>query len=42
MTVRVAINGCGRISRLVFRTLHETRCEEVEIVAINDLGRVEQ
>ena len=40
MTVRVAINGFGRIGRLVLRTLHETRCEDVEIVAINDLGPV--
>ena len=40
MTVRVAINGFGRIGRLVLRALHETRCESVEIVAINDLGPV--
>src|SRR5215471_1523973 len=40
MTVRVGINGFGRIGRLVLRALHETRCEDVEIVAINDLGPV--
>src|SRR3974377_1133247 len=40
MTVRVAINGFGRIGRLVLRALCETRCEEVEIVTINDLGPV--
>src|SRR3974377_542077 len=40
MTVRVAINGFGRIGRLVLRALHETRCESVEIVGINDLGPV--
>src|SRR5271157_1292274 len=40
MAVRVAINGFGRIGRLVLRATHETRCEEVEIVAINDLGPV--
>jgi glyceraldehyde 3-phosphate dehydrogenase len=40
MTVRVAINGFGRIGRLVLRALHEIRCEDVEIVAINDLGPV--
>jgi len=40
MMVRVAINGFGRIGRLVLRALHETRCENVEIVAINDLGPV--
>src|SRR5246500_2361055 len=40
MTVRVGINGFGRIGRLVLRAVHETRCENVEIVAINDLGPV--
>jgi glyceraldehyde 3-phosphate dehydrogenase len=40
MAVRVAINGFGRIGRLVLRATHETRCEGVEIVAINDLGPV--
>jgi glyceraldehyde 3-phosphate dehydrogenase len=40
MTVRVAINGFGRIGRLVLRALHETRREDVDIVAINDLGPV--
>jgi glyceraldehyde 3-phosphate dehydrogenase len=40
MAVRVAINGFGRIGRLVLRATHETRCEDVDIVAINDLGPV--
>ena len=40
MTVRVAINGFGRIGRLVLRALRETRSEDIEIVAINDLGPV--
>lgn len=40
MAVRVAINGFGRIGRLVLRATHETRCEDIEIVAINDLGPV--
>lgn len=35
MTIRVAINGFGRIGRLVYRILH--RNPNVEIVAINDL-----
>jgi glyceraldehyde 3-phosphate dehydrogenase (phosphorylating) len=35
MSVRVAINGFGRIGRLVFRVIQET--EGVEVVAINDL-----
>jgi glyceraldehyde 3-phosphate dehydrogenase len=40
MTVRIAINGFGRIGRLVLRALHESGRRDVEIVAINDLGPV--
>ena len=36
MAIRVAINGFGRIGRLVFRALRNNH-PEVEIVAINDL-----
>ncbi len=36
MSVRVAINGFGRIGRLTFRNLH-ARSSEFEVVAINDL-----
>lgn len=36
MTIRVAINGFGRIGRLTFRNLME-RSKEFEVVAINDL-----
>lgn len=39
MTIRVAINGYGRIGRNILRALYEAgRTEEIEIVAINDLG----
>ena len=41
MTVKLAINGFGRIGRLVLRALHEQSREDVEVVAINDLGSVE-
>ena len=41
MTVRVAINGFGRIGRLVLRALHEQGRDDVQVVAINDLGSVE-
>ncbi len=41
MTVRVAINGFGRIGRLVLRAAYESRREDIEIVGINDLGPVE-
>ena len=36
MAVRVAINGFGRIGRLVFRIMMP-RPKEFEVVAINDL-----
>ena len=35
MTVKVAINGFGRIGRLVFRQIY--KMEGIEVVAINDL-----
>jgi glyceraldehyde 3-phosphate dehydrogenase len=41
MATRVAINGFGRIGRLVFRALHERGLDDVQVVAINDLGSVE-
>ena len=36
MAIRVAINGFGRIGRLVFRVLSQ-RAKEFEVVAVNDL-----
>ena len=36
MTIRVAINGFGRIGRLVFRALMQ-RQDKVEVVAVNDI-----
>jgi len=41
MAARVAINGFGRIGRLVLRALVETGRDDVVPVAINDLGSVE-
>ena len=41
MTVRVAINGFGRIGRNVLRAIYESGRTDIEIVAINDLGPVE-
>jgi len=41
MAVRVAINGFGRIGRLVLRSIIETGRKDVQVVAINDLGPVE-
>ena len=41
MTVRVAINGFGRIGRLVMRAIYERDRGDIEVVAINDLGNAE-
>ena len=42
MTVKVAINGYGRIGRNILRALYESgRTGEIRIVAINDLGDAE-
>ena len=41
MAVRVAINGFGRIGRLVLRGIMESRRNDIEVVAINDLGSVD-
>ena len=41
MAVRVAINGFGRIGRLVLRAAMEAGRKDIEFVAINDLGSVD-
>ena len=42
MAVKVAINGYGRIGRMVLRAIYEGgRRGEIEVVAINDLGDAE-
>jgi glyceraldehyde 3-phosphate dehydrogenase len=41
MALRVAINGFGRIGRLVLRAIVESGRRDIEVVAINDLGPVE-
>ena len=41
MTVKVAINGFGRIGRNVLRAIVEAGRTDIEVVAINDLGPVE-
>jgi len=41
MTVRVAINGFGRIGRNVLRAIIESGRTDIEVVGINDLGPVE-
>jgi glyceraldehyde 3-phosphate dehydrogenase len=41
MALRVAINGFGRIGRLVLRAAVESGRKDIEFVGINDLGSVE-
>ena len=41
MSVKVAINGFGRIGRNVLRAIHESGRADIEVVAVNDLGPVE-
>ncbi len=41
MTVRVAINGFGRIGRNILRAIVESGRKDIEVVAINDLGPIE-
>ncbi len=41
MAVKVAINGFGRIGRNVLRSIVESGREDIEVIALNDLGPVE-
>ena len=42
MTIKVAINGYGRIGRNILRALYESgKKHDIQIVAINDLGKPE-
>ncbi|MGQ0533062.1 MAG: type I glyceraldehyde-3-phosphate dehydrogenase [Caulobacteraceae bacterium] len=41
MSVKVAINGFGRIGRNILRAIYESGRTDIEVVAINDLGPVE-
>jgi glyceraldehyde 3-phosphate dehydrogenase len=41
MSVRVAINGFGRIGRNILRAIAESGRKDIEVVAVNDLGPVE-
>jgi len=41
MTVRVAINGFGRIGRNILRAIAESGRRDIEVIALNDLAPVE-
>ena len=42
MKYRIAINGFGRIGRLTLRSLLERKLDDIEVAAVNDLGKIEQ
>jgi len=42
MAIRVGINGFGRIGRQVVKTIKEKYANEIDIVAFNDLGNLDQ
>ena len=39
--MKIAINGFGRIGKLVFRAFLEKKLKNIDIVAINELGSLE-
>ena len=41
MTIRVAINGYGRIGRMVLRAIYEENRTDLQVVAINGLGGID-
>jgi len=41
MALRVAINGFGRIGRLVLRAIVESKRQDIVVVGVNDLGPVD-
>ncbi|HWY15309.1 MAG TPA: type I glyceraldehyde-3-phosphate dehydrogenase [Rhizomicrobium sp.] len=41
MAIRVAINGFGRIGRLVLRAIVESKRRDIVVVGVNDLGPIE-
>jgi glyceraldehyde 3-phosphate dehydrogenase len=40
MTTRIGINGFGRIGRQVYRVIRERYDKEIDVVAVNDIGRI--
>ncbi|NLF78090.1 MAG: type I glyceraldehyde-3-phosphate dehydrogenase, partial [Chloroflexi bacterium] len=42
MAVRVGINGFGRIGRQVLKAIMEKYPNDLEVVAFNDLGKLEE
>ena len=41
MAIKVAINGYGRIGRMVVRAIYEEKRDDIQVVAINGLGGID-
>ena len=41
MTLKIGINGFGRIGRNILRAIVETGRSDLEVIAINDLGTLQ-
>lgn len=41
MTIRVGINGFGRIGRQVYKAIRDRYDEKIDVVAVNDIGNIE-
>jgi glyceraldehyde 3-phosphate dehydrogenase len=40
MSIRIGINGFGRIGRQVYKAIRERYDKEIDVVAVNDIGRI--
>ena len=40
MAIRIGINGFGRIGRQVYKAIRERYDREIDVVAVNDIGRI--
>ena len=40
MATRIGINGFGRIGRQVYKAIRERYDQEIDVVAVNDIGRI--
>ena len=40
MAIRIGINGFGRIGRQVYRAIRERYDKAIDVVAVNDIGRI--
>src|SRR5688572_1910200 len=41
MAIRIGINGFGRIGRQVYRAIRERYDKTIDVVAVNDIGRID-